>query len=59
METNIETMFEHVNNVWNTDKPSDFLVSRQNWRKSASQFLTPIYMIEKCVLKSEDDVERV
>ena len=90
METNMETMFEHVNEMWNTDMPRDYLASmsrhffleegekyttfqkfqteacllleqrRPNWRKrktkSASQFITSFYMIEKDVLESEDNV---
>ena len=90
METNMESMFEHVNEMWNTDMPRDYLASmsrhffleegekyttfqkfqteacllleqrRPNWRKrktkSASQFITSFYMIEKDVLESDDDV---
>ena len=90
METNMESMFEHVNQMCNTDMPRDFLASmtrhflredgekfttfqkfqteacllleqrRQHWRKrkakSASQFLSMFYLIEKEVVESQDDV---
>ena len=90
METNMESMFEHVNEMLSTDMPRDFLASmskyffreegekfsmfqkmqreavllleqsRPHWRKrkqkSASQFLTMFYLVEKEVLESEDEV---
>ena len=90
METNLESMFEHVNQMANTDIPRDFLASlskhffrengekfttfqkfqteacllleqkRPHWRKrkakSASQFLSMFYLLEKEVKESGDQV---
>ena len=90
METNMENMFEHVNQMCGTDMPRDFLASmsrhflrengekfttfqkfqteacllleqrRPHWRKrktkSASQFLSMYYLVEKEVMESEDEV---
>ena len=90
METNLESMFEHVNQMANTDMPRDFLASlskhffredgekfttfqklqteacllleqrRPHWRKrkakSASQFLSMFYLLEKEVMDSKDQV---
>lgn len=90
METNLESMFEHVNQMANTDMPRDFLASlskhffrengekfttfqkfqteacllleqkRPHWRKrkakSASQFLSMFYLLEKEVMESGDQV---
>ena len=92
METNMESMFEHVIGMSNTDMPRDFLASlsrhffreagekfttfqklqteacllleqrRPHWRKrkakSASQFLSMFYILEKEVLESEDQVTK-
>ena len=92
METNMENMFEHVNQMTNTDMPRDFLASlskhffrekgekfttfqklqteacllleqrRPHWRKrkakSASQFLSMFYIVEKEVTESEDEVAK-
>ena len=90
MEDNMESKFEHVNEMCNTDMPRDFSASlskflfreeggkltmfqkmqreavllleqrRPHWRKrkqkSASQFLSMFYLVEREVMQSEDEV---
>ena len=53
METNLESMFEHVNQMANTDIPRDFLasLSKHFFRENGEKFTTfQKFQTEACLL---------